>query len=103
MQQEPGEKRAEVSSCIEAMRELTMLNVRDQTFPRTKLTKLVHPGDSPDAESSDSFLFGYVNREMAAFTVSSSEGTLSEIHWISEATPNELCTTICNGWITWLE
>jgi hypothetical protein len=58
-----------------------------QEIARTKATRLVHPAYSLDAVSSDFFLLGYLNGEMAGFTANSFADILSEIRRIFQEIP----------------
>jgi hypothetical protein len=46
------------------------------------VTRFVYPADSPDAASSDFFLFVYLKSEMAGIIANSSADIFSETHQI---------------------
>jgi hypothetical protein len=60
-----------------------------QENARTKASRVVHPGYSPDIAPSDFFLFGHVKGEMAGFTANSPADILSEIRRIFHEIPKE--------------
>jgi hypothetical protein len=66
-------------------------------------TRLTHPIYSADVASSDFLLFGHLEREMAGFTASCQEDTLSEIRAIFEEVPKGTLSAVYNQWITRVE
>jgi hypothetical protein len=61
--------------------------------------KIIHLVYSPDIAPSNFFLFGYLKCEMAAFTASSLEDILSEIHRSFAEIPREKLVAVYNEWI----
>jgi hypothetical protein len=74
-----------------------------QEIVRTKATRVAYPAYSPEAASSDFFLFGYLKGVRADFTANSPADILSEIHRIFQEISKKTPVAVYDEWITWLE
>jgi hypothetical protein len=74
-----------------------------QEIARTKAIRVVHPAYSPNAASSDFFLFGYTKGEMAGLTANSLANILSEIGRIFQEISKKTLLAVYDKWIARLK
>jgi hypothetical protein len=67
-----------------------------QEIARIKATRVVHSAYSPDAASSDFFLFGYLKGELTGSMANSPTDSLSEIRLIFQEISNETLGAACD-------
>jgi hypothetical protein len=74
-----------------------------QAIARTKATRVVHPGYSPDDAPSNFILFGYLKGEVAGLATNSPADILYEIRRTVQEISKETVVAVYGEWITRLE